>query len=93
MADTSRTSQAVHQHQRPEHWALVQDLDDKETWHKLGVEALRQGNHQIVEFSYQVRHYAALHLDYSEPPVSFVWAALVNGCVNMNIFDITMIDE
>ena len=25
----------------------------KETWHKLGVEALRQGNHQIVEFACQ----------------------------------------
>mmetsp|Transcript_31726 Transcript_31726/g.82114 ORF Transcript_31726/g.82114 Transcript_31726/m.82114 type:complete len:1227 (-) Transcript_31726:281-3961(-) len=31
----------------------AQALDDKETWYKLGVEALRQGNHQIVEFSYQ----------------------------------------
>lgn len=31
----------------------VQELDNKETWHKLGVEALRQGNLQIVEFSYQ----------------------------------------
>ena len=32
---------------------LMQELDDKETWHRLGVEALRQGNHQIVEYSYQ----------------------------------------
>jgi hypothetical protein len=32
---------------------FVQELDDKETWHRLGVEALRQGNHQIVEYSYQ----------------------------------------
>ncbi len=32
---------------------LLKELDDKETWHRLGVEALRQGNHQIVEFSYQ----------------------------------------
>ena len=32
---------------------LLQELDDKDTWHRLGVEALRQGNHQIVEFSYQ----------------------------------------
>ncbi|CAL8462821.1 g2355 [Coccomyxa elongata] len=31
----------------------AQELDDKETWHRLGVEALRQGNHQIVEYSYQ----------------------------------------
>ncbi len=31
----------------------MQELDDKETWHRLGVEALRQGNHQIVEYSYQ----------------------------------------
>ena len=30
----------------------AQELDDKDTWHRLGVEALRQGNHQIVEFSY-----------------------------------------
>jgi len=33
--------------------AAAQALDEKETWHKLGVEALRQGNHQIVEFAYQ----------------------------------------
>ena len=33
--------------------ASAQELDEKETWHKLGVEALRQGNHQIVEFAYQ----------------------------------------
>lgn len=33
--------------------AWLQELDDKETWHSLGVEALRQGNYQIVEFSYQ----------------------------------------
>ncbi len=32
---------------------LLQELDDKDTWHRLGIEALRQGNHQIVEFSYQ----------------------------------------
>lgn len=31
----------------------MQELDDKDTWYRLGVEALRQGNHQIVEFSYQ----------------------------------------
>ena len=31
----------------------LQELDDKDTWYQLGVEALRQGNHQIVEFSYQ----------------------------------------
>lgn len=31
----------------------AQELDDKDTWHRLGIEALRQGNHQIVEFSYQ----------------------------------------
>eukprot|EP01114_Cavostelium_apophysatum_P006979 TRINITY_DN1860_c0_g1_i1.p1 TRINITY_DN1860_c0_g1~~TRINITY_DN1860_c0_g1_i1.p1 ORF type:complete len:1253 (-),score=421.85 TRINITY_DN1860_c0_g1_i1:62-3820(-) len=28
-------------------------LDDKDCWHRLGVEALRQGNHQIVELAYQ----------------------------------------
>jgi len=33
--------------------ASAHELDDKDVWHKLGVEALRQGNHQIVEFSYQ----------------------------------------
>lgn len=31
----------------------AQELDDRDTWYRLGVEALRQGNHQIVEFSYQ----------------------------------------
>ena len=31
----------------------AQELDDKETWHHLGVEALRQGNFEIVEFAYQ----------------------------------------
>lgn len=34
-------------------FTMVQELDDKDTWHRLGVEALKQGNHQIVEFSYQ----------------------------------------
>lgn len=33
--------------------ASASDIDDKDTWYRLGVEALRQGNHQIVEFSYQ----------------------------------------
>jgi len=28
-------------------------FDNKESWHKLGVEALRQGNHQVVEAAYQ----------------------------------------
>ena len=28
-------------------------MDDKDTWYRLGLEALKQGNHQIVEFSYQ----------------------------------------
>jgi coatomer subunit alpha len=28
-------------------------LDDKNSWHRLGIEALRQGNHQIVEMAYQ----------------------------------------
>lgn len=31
----------------------AQVLDDKECWHKLGVAALRQGNHQVVEMAYQ----------------------------------------
>lgn len=31
----------------------LKELDDKDVWYRLGVEALRQGNHQIVEFSYQ----------------------------------------
>lgn len=34
-------------------WVTLQEIDDKDTWHRLGIEALRQGNHQIVEFSYQ----------------------------------------
>lgn len=33
--------------------AAAQTIDDKQTWYKLGVEALRQGNQQIVEFAYQ----------------------------------------
>lgn len=28
-------------------------LDNNDCWHKLGVEALRQGNHEVVEFAYQ----------------------------------------
>jgi coatomer subunit alpha len=28
-------------------------LDTKENWHRLGVEALKQGNHQVVEMAYQ----------------------------------------
>lgn len=28
-------------------------LDDKECWHSLGIAALRQGNHQVVEMAYQ----------------------------------------
>eukprot|EP01113_Clastostelium_recurvatum_P048774 TRINITY_DN894_c0_g1_i4.p1 TRINITY_DN894_c0_g1~~TRINITY_DN894_c0_g1_i4.p1 ORF type:complete len:1261 (+),score=453.13 TRINITY_DN894_c0_g1_i4:106-3888(+) len=31
----------------------AQVLDDKDCWHRLGVEALRQGNHQVVEMAYQ----------------------------------------
>jgi hypothetical protein len=30
-----------------------QALDERDTWYRLGVEALRQGNFGIVEFSYQ----------------------------------------
>jgi coatomer protein complex subunit alpha (xenin) len=29
------------------------ELEDDDCWHKLGVEALRQGNHQVVEMAYQ----------------------------------------
>lgn len=29
------------------------EIDEKDFWYRLGVEALRQGNHHIVEFSYQ----------------------------------------
>ena len=32
---------------------VLQELDDKDTWGRLGTEALRQGNHHIVEFAYQ----------------------------------------
>ena len=28
-------------------------LDEKDAWHRLGVAALRQGNHQVVEMAYQ----------------------------------------
>lgn len=31
----------------------AQELDQKDTWYRLGLEALKQGNHQIVEYSYQ----------------------------------------
>ncbi len=31
----------------------AQALDTRAMWHRLGVEALRQGNHQIVEYAYQ----------------------------------------
>ena len=31
----------------------AQALDTRPMWHRLGVEALRQGNHQIVEYAYQ----------------------------------------
>ena len=30
------------------------EVDDDECWHKLGVAALQQGNHQVVEMTYQV---------------------------------------
>eukprot|EP01087_Luapelamoeba_hula_P004330 TRINITY_DN1425_c0_g1_i1.p1 TRINITY_DN1425_c0_g1~~TRINITY_DN1425_c0_g1_i1.p1 ORF type:complete len:1081 (-),score=150.06 TRINITY_DN1425_c0_g1_i1:28-3270(-) len=33
--------------------ACAKELDDKDCWHRLGVEALRQGNHQVVEKAYQ----------------------------------------
>jgi coatomer protein complex subunit alpha (xenin) len=33
--------------------ASAHALDDKDCWHRLGVEALRQGNHQVVEMAYQ----------------------------------------
>ena len=29
------------------------EIGDDECWHRLGMEALRQGNHQVVEMSYQ----------------------------------------
>jgi coatomer protein complex subunit alpha (xenin) len=31
----------------------AKEIDEKDYWYKLGVEALRQGNHEIVEYSYQ----------------------------------------
>lgn len=33
--------------------ACAKALDDKDAWHRLGTEALRQGNHQVVEMAYQ----------------------------------------
>ncbi|GLJ14129.1 hypothetical protein SUGI_0226700 [Cryptomeria japonica] len=33
--------------------ASAKEIDEKEHWHKLGVEALRQGNTDIVEYAYQ----------------------------------------
>ena len=32
---------------------VVVQLNDEKCWHRLGVEALRQGNHQVVEMAYQ----------------------------------------
>lgn len=31
----------------------AKQLDERDLWHRLGVEALRQGNHQVVEMAYQ----------------------------------------
>jgi hypothetical protein len=45
------THPPTHTHPHPPQAA--QALDDKDTWYRLGVEALRQGNFNIVEFSYQ----------------------------------------
>ncbi|KAG0560938.1 hypothetical protein KC19_9G025800 [Ceratodon purpureus] len=33
--------------------ASAKEIDQKDCWHRLGVEALRQGNHEIVEYAYQ----------------------------------------
>lgn len=33
--------------------ASAKEIDEKDYWYRLGVEALRQGNHEIVEYSYQ----------------------------------------
>uniref|UniRef100_A0A7I4FAI8 Coatomer subunit alpha n=1 Tax=Physcomitrium patens TaxID=3218 RepID=A0A7I4FAI8_PHYPA len=33
--------------------ASAKEIDEKDCWHRLGVEALRQGNHEIVEYAYQ----------------------------------------
>eukprot|EP00249_Psilotum_nudum_P025087 c29370_g1_i2 orf=331-3948(+) len=33
--------------------ASAKELDEKNVWYRLGVEALRQGNHEIVEYAYQ----------------------------------------
>ncbi|XP_024526944.1 coatomer subunit alpha-1 [Selaginella moellendorffii] len=31
----------------------AKEIDEKDYWYRLGVEALRQGNHEIVEYAYQ----------------------------------------
>ncbi|KAH7280342.1 hypothetical protein KP509_37G062500 [Ceratopteris richardii] len=33
--------------------ASAKEIDEKGHWYRLGIEALRQGNHEIVEYSYQ----------------------------------------
>eukprot|EP00850_Spirogloea_muscicola_P013255 SM000089S23811 [mRNA] locus=s89:157950:162915:- [translate_table: standard] len=33
--------------------ASAHEIDEKDYWYRLGIEALRQGNHEIVEYSYQ----------------------------------------
>jgi len=34
-------------------------VDDRECWHRLGVEALRQGNHQVSELTFLLTLYFA----------------------------------
>lgn len=48
-------------------------LDSKENWQKLGAEALKQGNHQVVEMAYQrtkARWAAPLAALNREPPAT-----------------------
>ena len=52
-SSSAASSPASSPHRPPPLPPPPQELDDKDTWYRLGVEALRQGNHQIVEFSYQ----------------------------------------
>jgi len=59
---------------------LWQEIDEKDTWHRLGIEALRQGNHQIVEFSYQkTKNFERLSFLYLMTGVLVVWCQAAAG--------------
>jgi hypothetical protein len=44
-------------------------LDDKDSWHQLGVEALRQGNHQVIVVSDSIHSSRSLKWPINEPRI------------------------